>query len=108
MSIRHIETEGVAHVAALSASLGQGTRTAGHFDPFYGWSMEQLLQARLLDEFRMFEYGMGGKKGKKPERITPEPKKSKRTKTGEKHVGVAVPISVIVERFNLEGGDKHG
>lgn len=100
-----MRTEGVAYIAALSSTLGLGSRVYGFYDPAYGWSRQEILTARLIDEFRMFEWGLGGKKSIQPELVTPQPKDSNTSGTADaKHIGIAVPISVIDKLF-LQGGD---
>lgn len=63
---------GVARFASLASSLmTQGTRVAGHFDPACGWTRQELLSALLVDELRAFEWGLAGRGGRPPERVTP-------------------------------------
>lgn len=61
VNIRDIEDVGVAHVATLASFLlTGGTRVAAYFEPRARLTTQELLIARLIDDFRAFAIGMSG------------------------------------------------
>ena len=99
IDIRQMGRIGVAHCAVLASQLlVPGTLVAGHYDVTAGWSRTEVLLGQLLDEFRTFEWGLGGGKGKQPESCIP--RSHRQLRPGEsRHYGTAVPIDVIDELF---------
>lgn len=91
--------QSTAHLASLAAGLGQGSRVLEHYDPYYGWTRSELLQAALVDIVR----GMGLKKGQTlKDPVTPKPKGAKDPSAeGTRKMGVAVDVNFINEQFGL-------
>lgn len=61
VNLRDIQDVGVAHVATLASFLlTGGTRVSAHFEPRARLTTQELLTARLIDDFRAFAIGMSG------------------------------------------------
>ena len=61
VNLRDIQDVGVAHVATLASFLlSGGTRVSAYFEPRARLTTQELLTARLIDDFRAFAIGMSG------------------------------------------------
>ena len=74
-----------------------GSRVLYELNPDSFWTLENILQATLINDLRWFAYVLGGSKGAEPERIGASwMKKPKNTRNMD---AMAMPIDELMERL---------
>ena len=87
-----------SHIALLVTQLPQQARLVQFVNKDAAWTLSDVLMAVLINNFRMFVYGMSDpkKRGQKPERIGPSYIKNQK-KTLPARV---LPIDKLLEELN--------